>query len=107
PTKYFQTTYPQTLKTSTPPKTNFSPPNSFFNLFKITNQTPIFTHTQPKPQSSYPYTTSQYPNIIKQQITLKLKILPHPKSKKTKLTFSFKRIESYNIKESKISTFHP
>ena len=76
-------------------------------LSKITNQAPIFTYTQPKPQSSYPYTTSQCPNLIEQQITLGLRILPHPRSKETRLTFSFKRVGSYNIKEPKISTFHP
>ena len=95
-------TSPLGLNTS---KNIFLPPKIPFHAFQGLNQAPIFTYTQPKPHLSYPYTTSQYPNIIEQQIILGLRILPHPRSKETRLTFSFKRVGSYNIKEPKISTF--
>ena len=103
--EHFQTTCPQALKVSTPPRTDFITQNPLPSFPK----SPIklqYSHIHNLSHNHHTHTqhlntqTSQ-----NQQITLGLRILPHPRSKETRLTFSFKRVGSYNIKEPKISTF--
>ena len=103
--EHFQTTCPQALKVSTPPRTDFYHQKSLFKLSKVSIK-PQYSHIHNLSHNHHTHTqhlktqTSQ-----NNKITLGLRILPHPRSKETTLTFSFKRVGSYNIKEPKISTF--